>query len=150
MVTNTLFARKGKSPTSHCRIQRCLLHFTPESSETISNKKNSTEKHPERWPSSLFGSDDVATPQIGDSYSFSSELTCINLPFTATKGDTVLLLHVWMNHLPQWRCLFQNLWRLTCCQMGAWWNLKKSIFDLLTENPYLGTIQTSQMTEVCR
>lgn len=70
----------------------CSLY--PESSETISNKENSTEKHPERQ-SSLLGSDDVTTPQTGDSYSFSSvELTCINLPFTATKGDTVLLLHV--------------------------------------------------------
>lgn len=47
-------------------------------------------------------------------------LTCVNLPFTATKGDPILLLHAWITHSPQPRCLFQNLWRLGQRQMGAW------------------------------
>lgn len=48
------------------------------------------------------------------------ELTCTNLPFIAIKGDTILLLHVCITHFPQPRFLFQNLWRLTQCQMGTW------------------------------
>lgn len=43
------------------------------------------------------------------------ELSYINLPFIAIKGDTSLLFHIWIIHLPQWRCLFQNLWWLIYC-----------------------------------
>lgn len=82
--------------------------------------------------------------------SFSSALTCGNLLFTAIKGDTVLTLHVCITYVSQWRCLFQNLWKLTYYQMGARWNLKSFIVDLLTENPCLWTIQTSQVTMFCR
>lgn len=56
------------------------------------------------------------------------ELTCVNLPFIATKGDAILLLHAWITHFPQPRCLFQNLWRLAHARWGLGGNLKSFIF----------------------
>lgn len=75
------------------------------------------------------------------------ELTCVKLPFVATKGDTILLLHAWIIHFPQPRCLFQNLRRLAQCPMGAGENLKSFIF-WATENPCHRTTQTTQITEI--
>lgn len=107
------FARKEKvlllivESRDVCSIlpQRALRQWTTE------HKERSTEKHTEGQQSTLSGSDDLwkLLKWTIPIHSFSSEFTCVNLPFTAIKGDTVLLLHVWINHLPQWRCLFQNL-----------------------------------------
>lgn len=67
------------------------------------------------------------------------ELTCVNLPFIATKGDAILLLHAWITHFPRPRCLFQNLWRLAQCQMGlgeTWSHLSFELLKILVTEQF--------------